>query len=41
VIVVHVDSLADFVGQRLGVEVGNDTYQNYAIGNDDHITVTA
>jgi hypothetical protein len=40
-IVVQVDSLADFVGQRLGVEVGNDTYQTYAIDNTDHITVTA
>jgi hypothetical protein len=41
VIVVRVGSLADFVGERLAVEVCNSYGQNYAIDNYDHITVTA
>ena len=41
VIVVHVGSLADYVGQRLGVEICNKYGQNYAIDNYDHITVTS
>ena len=41
VIVVQVGSLADFVGERLGVEVCNSYGQNYAIDNYDHITVTS
>jgi hypothetical protein len=41
VLVVQVGSLADAVGQRLGVEVCNEYGQNYAIDNYDHITVTS
>lgn len=39
VLVVQVGSLAHSAGERVGVEVGNDFGQNWAVGTDDHITV--
>lgn len=39
VLVVHVGSLAHSAGGRVGVEVGNDFGQNWAVGDSDHITV--
>jgi hypothetical protein len=41
VIVAQVGSLEDSVGRKVGVEVGNDMYQSYAVDERDHIAVTS